>query len=390
MHARLSASKAGIFMKCSGAPSLWDKAPDITSKYAEAGTNQHSINEVLGRTGKFPRLEEIDDEAKRCAEHYVSTVNSFAVKPASTIKWETQVSLAPLGLDDMWGTCDTEVYSPQYLHIIDYKHGAGVYVNVDDNGNPNSQLMYYLLGAVLSRVPSGVRVRDFLQTELEEMHISIVQPRTSELWPLSISDDAVRTRRVTAEELLAFAEELKAAVQRVQDQPHSYTMGDHCRFCKAKDLCPAQMQAVTEYAKNAFDSITSGDARKSLETLTPEQMSEVLDKAAPAEEFISALRKYVTALLNTGVTVPNYSLIPTRPTRKWVDEQKARAFAMKQGIPLDAIMENKMISPAKFEKMVMVKDKAAMKELTVSVSSGTKLGRVASSTFGNANQLGEK
>lgn len=388
MHARLSASKAGIFMKCSGAPALWDKAPDTTSKYAEAGTNQHSINEVLGRTGKFPRLAmEIDDEAKRCAEHYVSTVNSFASHPATTIKWETQVSLAPLGLEDMWGTCDTEIYAPQYLHIIDYKHGAGVYVNVDEDGNPNSQLMYYLLGAVLSRVPSGVRVRDYLQSELEEMYISIVQPRTSELWPLSISDDAVRTRRVTAEELLTFAEELKAAVQRVRDQPHSYTMGDHCRFCKAKDLCPAQMQAVTEYAKNAFDSITSGDARKSLETLTPEQLSEVLDKATKAEDFIAALRKYVTALISTGVSIPGYGLVPTRPTRKWVDEQKAWAYAMKQGISLDDIMEKKMISPAKFEKLI--RDKAIMEDLTISVSSGTKLGRVASSTFGNVNQLGE-
>jgi hypothetical protein len=388
VHARLSASKAGIFMKCSGAPSLWDKAPDTTSSYAEEGTNQHSINEVLGRTGKFPRLAmEISEEAKRCAEHYVSTVNSFASHPASTIKWETQVSLAPLGLEDMWGTCDTEIYSPQYLHIMDYKHGAGVYVNVDEEGAPNSQLMYYLLGAVLSRVPSGIRVRDYLKSELEEMYISIVQPRTSELWPLSISEDAVRTRRVTAEELIAFAEELKAAVQRVQDQPHSYTMGSHCRFCKAKDICPAQMQAVTEYAKSAFDSITSGDARKSLETLTPEQLADVLDKATKAEDFIAALRKYVTALINTGVTVPGYGLVPTRPTRKWVDEQKAWAYAMSQGIALEDIMEKKMISPAKFEKLI--RDKAIMQDLTVSVSSGTKLNRVASVNFGSANSLGE-
>jgi len=79
--------------------------------------------------------------------------------------------------------------------------------------------------------------------------------------------------------------------------------------------------------------------------------------------------------------------VPTRPTRKWVDEQKAWAYVMSQGIALEDIMEKKMISPAKFEKLI--RDKAIMQDLTVSVSSGTKLNRVASVNFGSANSLGE-
>jgi hypothetical protein len=154
------------------------------------------------------------------------------------------------------------------LYIIDYKHGQGVPVEItDEHGDPNTQLMYYLLGLAHE-----------VEWLFEDAEIIIVQPRCPH------PDGPVRRRVITKEELRNYMRELAAAVDMVEAaraKPEDHlAAGEWCRFCPLGVNCPELTRHVQETCGMDFD-----DLPDDLPVLAPDPAAEDL------EEYLRQLRR---------------------------------------------------------------------------------------------------
>lgn len=142
------------------------------------------------------------------------------------LKLEDRIHYLPQYEDDGFGTGDVQLDDGfDYLHLIDYKHGAGVYVQTrnKETGELNSQLMCYLLGCAIS-----------VDFEYEEYRITIVQPR------IASEEGIIRTEIVTKEEILEFQEKINEAADQALNNPRKAIAGSHCTFCPGEGRCPAR------------------------------------------------------------------------------------------------------------------------------------------------------
>jgi hypothetical protein len=123
----------------------------------------------------------------------------------------------------------------------------------------------------------------------------------------------------------------------------------------------------------------------------PAELARNLDTAERAQMWINALQSYALEQLQRQVRVPGWELVPTRPTRKWVEDETITASVLKtSGVNDDVIWETRLRSPAQIEKTLtrsglshLWRDQLSG-TLVESKSSGVKLARAH-----NADALGE-
>ena len=190
-HAKICGpSSAHRWMTCPGSERLSQGMPDSSSKYAEEGSLAHKLGEACLLSGLDP-LDyvglELADETAAIAEEmaaavkvytdYVKDLSGGDCEPGNGV-WKLfghNLSAVELPIDLGWlipggkGTTDFVLYRLDTgdLHVVDYKHGAGV--AVDPEWNP--QLLLYAAGVVhdlRERGHTGFSGKVFLH---------IVQPR---------------------------------------------------------------------------------------------------------------------------------------------------------------------------------------------------------------------
>jgi len=364
-HARLGASSAHRWMKCAGAPRLESQMPDTTSVYAIEGSAAHAVAESCLRNGTDPNdsvggyiavggTDEavlVTQEMADAVSVFVQYVRSLMAAPGAKYEFELRVSLADLKPPQpMYGTADAVVWQPEAsggtLIVADFKYGQGVLVEAENN----PQLMYYALGAVLS-----FRVRP------SQIVLAVVQPRAEH------EDGPVRTATISWDDLVAFRRELMDAA-RAATEPDAPVgpVGDHCKFCRAKAICPAQRSTAVAVAQSEFDALPAAGPPPP-EALTQDQLVEVLSKAHYIEDWLASVREYAKRQLEQGKEVPGWKLVAKRATRRWADEAAAEAFLRKKYRVAD-IFRKTLISPAQAEKLG-----AVPAELIVAKSSGYNL-----------------
>jgi hypothetical protein len=230
----------------------------------------------------------------------------------------------------MYGTADVVIWAPHHKHlaVLDFKYGKGVAVDATEN----EQLMYYLLGAVIA-----------IDVAPATLSATIVQPRAHH------PDGIIRSYTLDFPSLVLFKKQLFAAAAKTQDENAPLVAGDHCKFCKAFPVCPAQRQLAVEVAQTEFEAMD--DPRTPLpppELLTDEQIAKILAVKDQLVEWLRATEQYVINKLERGEAVPGWKLVAKRATRKWKDEEEAEAtLAMPLG---DARYVRKLLSPAQAEK----------------------------------------
>ncbi len=117
----------------------------------------------------------------------------------------------------------------------------------------NPQLKYYAFGFIEA---DGADIHP----DDEVVTLTIVQPRVP--WH---PDGVIRSWDTTAGELRKWAyDELLPAMQAAERKDGGFQLGDWCRFCPAKLLCPAMREAV--------DTAVSGIQR--IEAATVDELSE--------------------------------------------------------------------------------------------------------------------
>jgi hypothetical protein len=358
-HASFGASNSKRRMACPGSLKAEERFPDESSPYAELGTAAHELGEhclengiedvALCIGGSF-NDHTVDDNMATAVQTYVNFVREVEANEApALLRLEQRFSLEDLDPPmPMFGTSDCTIYGKETgnLWIIDYKHGQGVAVDVEDN----AQLKYYALGAVLkigNKAP------------INQVHTAIVQPRASH------RDGSIRTYSYTKDEILDFGTDLIDAAHAALAPDAPLIAGDHCKFCKAAGVCSALRGNALAVAQDEFGVI------KSVDDLTPEEIGAYMDKLPLIEEWIKSLRRHAHTMLEAGTSVPGLKLVEKRPTRRWKNEDELLEWAASQNLEDEEIFEKKIKSPAQIEKAVGKKN--VPRDLIMSVSTGLSM-----------------
>jgi hypothetical protein len=368
-HAELSASSAERWMTCPGSVALSRGLPNNSSAFAAQGTAAHYIAAEAQRAGGWFRGEytlgaarlsflggtalveghevSLDEELIEAVEEYLEDCKADA-QPGDEVFVEQSFHAALVKLHpSLGGSADRVRWRPstRQLRVTDYKHGAGVPVDVDDN----RQLKYYALGALLTNP-------DF---NAEEVELRIAQPRCDH------EQGRFRSYKFPAFDLLDFAADIIQAAKRTEEFGADLVPSKKaCKWCPAlaANKCPA-----VEADHHAL--IQSDFGVSDPTNYSKEQIAEFLEKAPLMEARISAIKEFAYAAACRGEDIPGFKLVDKRATRKWADEAAVES-ALAQ---VEEAHTVKLKSPAQIEKLVGKKKFKELEPLVVKQSSGHAL-----------------
>jgi len=99
---------------------------------------------------------------------------------------------------------------------------------------------------------------------------------------------------------------MRAVEARAANDIEPYlSVGAHCRYCPAIAICPAYRRFAMEFEP------------KPVKSLSPEELSELLDKATAIEEYRNLLVAEAVGRMRSGAEIPHYTLVNRRGTRHW-------------------------------------------------------------------------
>jgi hypothetical protein len=338
-------STAKRVMNCPGSVALVQKMPPQPSnKYADEGTLLHNVIAEIVMSDEHPEsflgttyneqvltLDLIDNKLVPA----LAALDVIDPNKEMEIEAETRVGFGDL-LPGVFGSTDLIGRLGNRAVVLDWKFGDGVAVEVEEN----PQLMFYAAAAMRTEEAK------WAFKDVEEIEMVIVQPPQVKRWV------------TTPARIAQFEKDLVKAVKLAQQPNAELKVGDHCRWCAAKPICPQMTGAVDRALKTQVEAID-------VQTL-----GSYLANADILEDWIKDLRALAHQILDSGAPVPGYKLVAKRGTRQWVDEGKAAlALAGMDIFP----HKTEIISPAQAEKELKKSKKTLPDDLVVSVSSGTTL-----------------
>ena len=196
-HALLGASSSKRWLNCPPSARLGEGLPDTPSDYAAAGTLAHAIAELKVRkyiepmstrsyNSQMKKLKadpHYDKGMDAATDSYLEHIKALAMSYGAVqpfIALETQVDFYDF-VPEGFGTADCIVVAPPRMCVVDYKNGAGVLVEAEDN----SQMMLYALGALKTYYP-------IYGDSIREIHLSIVQPNAGGIREWDTTVEALR------------------------------------------------------------------------------------------------------------------------------------------------------------------------------------------------------
>lgn len=345
-HSPVGASSMYRWAKCPGSVRLSENIPDVETPESKEGTIAHDIAAKI-LEGRFPReAEQAPQEMMDAVWEYVNLVLDEAKQEGVySLFVEERFDLSSIH-PNLFGTADAVIYNGQskVLKVFDYKHGAGVAVEVEDN----MQLKYYGLGALFKA-----------QNPVDTVELIIVQPRCFH------PKGTVRRWSLSATELLDFSFEIKEAVLETEKEDAPLKTGSHCRFCKAAGVCPKLQEESLALAKKEFGPTID---------YQPENLSKVLRMLDRVEAWAKSVRRFAYEEAERGRIPPGFKLVQKQARRKWDQEEKAVwHLTEKLKVPKEDIYDVKLKSPAKIDKLLNVSGRYAMEKYTKKESSGLTL-----------------
>lgn len=342
---------------CPGSVRMARGCQNVESEYAKEGTYAHTV--ASQELEKYFYMKEpaggwlaATKEMREATDVYVKEVKRRAleIKGGAKIFIEHGFDLSEV-YPGAFGTADAVLYSPleKKLTVMDYKHGAGIAVEVEDN----LQLQYYGLGALLS-----------LKLPCDTVELVVVQPRCEH------EDGQIRSWTFSAIEILDFAADLAFdAAQTAREDAPLVPSKKACQFCPAAPVkCPAVKAKAQAIAKLDFAVVETG--------YDPQKLADALVLAEAAEAWISKVHKFAYAEAMHGRLPPGWKLVSKRATRKWnASEEEVVKFmteATKKD-PKEFYTTPDLKTPAAMEKLCSKQITEHLRKMVVSVSSGYNL-----------------
>ena len=372
VHALLSASSSKQWLHCPPSVRLQEGFPNESTVYAQEGTFAHEVCEYkvrkyLHERVKRPQSEEFyTEEIENITDVYyefvvgvIEEMRKNGCEPLVLVEERVDYShIAPSG----FGTADMLIIGKDengrgLLHIIDFKAGSGIFVDV----NHNSQLSLYALG--------GLHAYGYIYP-IEIVRMTIVQPRL----------DNLSTFECSREELEAWGERIKPIAKLAYEGKGEQKPGEWCRFCRAKPVCKACAEEALSLCREDFIDLDGGafseEARAS-----PGNAEEVTDLTAPfnantsapvfkqpgliplaelsailptlnrISSWIEAVFAFVSSeAINHGVSIPGYTVVEGRSKRVFTDTKAVVDTAVANGYT--DLYKQQLITLTEFEKMM--------------------------------------
>ena len=342
-------STAKRVINCPGSVALVQKMPpQVASKYAEEGTMLHACMEDLladpdSQPAAFRRLVEkhnLTEEQQAKLDFCTKALDEIDPHNEMTFVQEVQVEFEGVReLEGVFGNVDLIGRMGDRMIVLDWKFGDGVIVEAEEN----YQGLFYAAAAAkttgLYWAGNGTR----------EVEIVIVQPPQVRRW-------VTTWKRVNE-----FTKELIAAVRAAARADAPLAIGDWCRWCTAKPICPQMNGSIDRVVHTALKDI-DGDT-----------LGQVLARADALESFISDARALAHARLEKGMPVPGYKLVAKRAVRQWADEKAMHLTWLNAGLDPTVYLETKLRTPAQMEKVCKEHGVPFPANQVVSVSSGNTL-----------------
>lgn len=355
-HAILSASSASRWMKCTASVQMSEsyapkKLPEEESSFASEGTVAHEIAEACLRSyieGKeFPEFDEPDRQRVRdiILSGYVNPIIGLYEKLKESDEntkmfVEVQVDFSNVAPDG-FGTSDCIVYGNRELHVIDLKFGTGIEVSAENN----PQLRLYAIGA-LNRYDHW---DELFGSDFDYICTTILQPRRNHM----------SSEQMTPKELMDWGNNvLKPLAERAWKGDGTPVVGEHCRFCPCKKVCPAQ-------AKKYMDFVQIFANRKENEILSPEELSEILPIIDGADRWVKDVKEAALEEAILGEEIQGFKLVRGRVSKSWDSTDHAVSRMKQVGLTDDEIWQKKLITPSQAADLVDDDAKETLKLATV-------------------------
>lgn len=359
-HSKIGASSAKRWWTCPGSVRLAAAVPNTSSPAAREGTAAHQIGEecLLSGEAAETRIGEVvevegegivvTEEMAAAVQVYLDEVKKWTDRdPDAVVHVESRFHLHEFH-PDLFGTNDVCIWLPKLklFVVLDYKHGAGRYVEA----RGNLQTRYYGLGGL---VKYGYAATSIL--------VGIVQPRCE-----SASEKVRYDDPINPVDLLDWAADLVDAATRTEAPDAPLVPGDHCRetFCPAYAICPAVQNLAREMATLEFGAVA--------EFYDPVKLSEALKFLPVLEGWCKAVAAFAFAEAEQGRCPPDWKLVEKRGVRRWTNPGAAEAFMLNH-LDRSKVIEEKLVTPAAAEKLLKSMKVGIPDDLVSKESSGFTL-----------------
>lgn len=359
-HSEYGASSAKRWTSCLASPRMCrNTPPSFDEEWTIDGKVAHSLLEFMltmndddasswvGNTvtydgdGKELLQGVVKPETARAVQIAYDYVAELKERDPSAQVWiEARVRVPSTVVPDkLYGTADVIVYLPLTgeLFVIDYKHGAGIFVDVVDN----MQLKFYLLGVFMS---------DMIVGPISEMTIAIMQPRAYGI------GEPVRTSVIDLAELLRFHGWLDDRAALTLDDRASFVPDkDYCRFCPAATICKAyEMAALGPLGATSVEDLLT----KTLPAPKDMPLAHVaaVERAAPMiRSYLNANRPVALGFAKAGYDLPGLKVVNTQSRRVWYGNHDdiAVALSLLTGQPEEKVYPRTLLGITEAEELVV-------------------------------------
>lgn len=359
-HAKLSASGAHRWINCPPSVKLAEQFPSKTSSYAEAGRVAHAIAELKARkcflepmsartyNAHLKKLQEdpyYDKGMETSTDLYLEFLKTSAMgfDHAPFVALETRVDFSNY-VPEGFGTADCIMIGAGCIIIVDYKNGAGVPVEAENN----PQMMLYALGAMRTFAP-------IFGDSIHDVQLAIVQPNAGgvKTWDTTVdqlNEWAANVAQPSA--TLAFAGE------------GEFSAGDWCRFCPAKAQCSARArqmlslepmlgarpEAEVDRDELLAREIQKGNGQPVPPLLTDAEIGDVLIRARELSAWAKDLEEYALTASLAGRKIAGFKAVEGRGTRDWADQDAAFKTLRERGVAESLLWERKPVTAPALEK----------------------------------------
>lgn len=326
-HKRFSPSQSERFFNCVGSTALIERLPARdTSPYAEEGRIAHAVLEAGLRNKdtkvKWAVLHSEFKDHELCKGY---TNFHYSIQDALDHIWHVVEELDMLygdvviGIEEYVeppsknapgeadGWVDVYIYSlhGRVIHVIDYKHGAGVAKAAEGN----TQVTQYAGGLLYGPRP----VVDW--RNIDKVFLTIIQPRAYH------PEGDIRESIVTPQFVWNYILEMDAAIAR-NLMPHApLNPGlSWCQFCPARSSCPALAKSVTGAILNDLNKDVSDLTEKSMpdiKSLDVGRLGYILAMKPMIATWLKGVESHADELSRRGVQIPGFKRVLTQAKRQY-------------------------------------------------------------------------
>jgi hypothetical protein len=349
----IGGSTADRLLHCPGSFQLINTLPeqtDVPSAYADYGSAMHAVmDHLMAMFGDgFPAIDTVLDTAEDLIGDVfydrvlTETHIEDSIHPAIVTLYElmdlyggsdtyravaNELRVRFPGVPGAFGTTDLLVANTKHIILVDWKFGQGVPVravyNEPEGARVNPQLLFYFAGA-MNTLPKLFTKKRFV--------VAIIQPRT---------EDRLTHTTISRKEIEYFIDDVDNAIVTALKKSPPLVVGDHCRWCPARPVCP-------QHTEPLFELTELGIAAPALKASVSDDgtYGEFLAKAKYLADMAADYKKQVDEALHTyltsGGTVPGWRLKLKTKLRQWVDEDTVVPWMRDHGFDEEEIWQTKL------------------------------------------------